>query len=763
MVRLPAVALEMLGSGISPGRASLRVNRLRRLPVTLLLALLLPLALAWYWLGLGLDELLFRRYRRVSVRAPVFILGVPRSGTTALHAALAHDPQFTTQRTWECLLAPAITHRYLFRGLARLDRRLGAPLQRLAGALNRRWIAPLAGAHPLAAHAPEEDYLALLAHLSAFILVLAFPDSSWLWRLGRGDQALAPAERERLMAQYRRAIQRHLYFHGQRRAAAGHPTYLAKNASFATLAGSLLDAFPDARIIACLRAPEGAVSSQLSSIEPALAALHGRIDRIELARRMQRQLGFAYRNLLDVLPRRAPAQSVFVPLGAQKRDLAGTIQATYTVLGLPLAPAFSAHLDTLSEQARSHRSGHRHQPEDYGLSAAGLRTAFADVHTAFEFDAETPIMAASLPALPPGRRVAVISDAAPERNGVGTYYSDLVAHLSDRLGQIMLIAAGSEATALPHWYEFRLPGDATQRMGLPSPRALRAALEDLAPQVVIIATPGPYGLLAARTANALGARVIFGLHTDYEALAGLYWGRVRGTLQRFGMAWVNRTLFRRADVVVSNSAHMHRLAERMGARQAVRVNTPIPRSFIDTPVTAPPVPPRRVLFVGRLASEKRVEQIIQAARSHPGLQFRIAGDGPLRECVESAAGELGNLDYLGWVDRARIIDILDATDILTLPSRVEAFGTVALEALARGRITLVSPGCGIADWAEFAPGLEVMRQDETVSTALERLLATPDAVLARTAQTGRDAACQMAEHCIDEWLELVNPDPERQQ
>ncbi|MEX0448719.1 sulfotransferase [Spiribacter sp. 221] len=751
MLRVLADALGLIGSGLLPRRQGLLRNGPRRWAVNLGLALILPWVLLYYWLGLWLDELFFRGYRRVAVQQPVFILGVPRSGTTALHEALAEDHQFTTQRTWECLLAPSITHRHLWRGLARADRRLGRPLRRLAGWLNRRWLAPLTDAHPMSLHAPEEDYLSLLPQLSAFILVVAFPDSDRLWRLGRGDIALADDERRRLMGQYRRVIQRHLYFHGTER------TYLAKNASHATLAASLLEAFPDARVVACLRDPAEVVSSQLSSLGPGLRALHGPIHQDELTRRMLAQLQFGYRNLLSVLPARAGDRSVFLPLGAQRQGLAEAIREVYAHLGLPLGTAFAERLDALDARARTHRSGHRHDLADYGLDDEQVAADFADIRSAFDFAATVVTPAGRQTPLAHRLRVVVVSDAAPQRNGVGTYYSDLVAHLDTRVAAIRLIANGSEGASIPHWHETALPGDATQRIALPSPGALRRIIADAAPEVIIVATPGPYGVLAGLMARRLGARLIFGLHTDYEALAGLYWGRLRGALNRLAMRGINRILFRRAGVVVSNSAHMHQLAREKGAHHAIRVNTPIPRDFLEAPLAPLQIPPRRVLFVGRLAAEKRVESVIEAAESQPGLDFRIAGDGPLRGEVEAAAARLGNLEYVGWLDRGRLLGMLDDSDLLVLPSQVEAFGTVALEAMVRGRLTLVSPGCGITDWPELADGLLVMDGRQTVATALGEVLArSPDELEAR-ARAARACSARMARQCIDEWMALIQP------
>ncbi len=749
MLRVLIDFVDLITAGLIPRHNAIAISWPRRAIVSLLAAVLLPPVLLYYWTGLAGDEIFHRRYKRIAVKKPLFILGVPRSGTTALHEALAQDQQFTTTQTWECLLAPTITHRYLWRHIARFDRRLGSPLRRIASRINQAWIAPLTNAHPLRLHAPEEDYLNLLPQLSAFILIIVSPENNRLWRLGRGDQALSPSEKQRLMRAYQRSIQRHLYFHGSDK------RYLAKNASYATLAGSLLDTFPDAQIIACLREPEQVVSSQLSSLLPTLTALYGHINHAAFNERMLRQLQFAYQNLLAKLPQQAPNQAIFLPLNAQRQSLGEAIEKIYATLGIPLSAVFAQRLAELAKQARNHRSGHRHALADHGLYEAELTERFADIHGAFDFARSTPQKAAELPAFKPALNVVVVSDAQPQRNGVGTYYADLVDHLQPHTRQLKLIAPGDEQSGIKHWFEMGMPGDASQRVCLPSPLSLYRYLSAHHPDVIVLAAPGPYGILAGMMARRLGSRCVLGLHTDFEALSSLYYGRFLGPFNRLLMRRINRLLFSRADAVVSNSEHMQKIARQKGARRSVKVKTPLPRALLDTPLTTLRTPPKRILFVGRLATEKNVHTLIEAAADHPTLTFAIAGDGPERPVVEAASHQHGNLSYLGWVARDQLVATLDNTDLLVLPSEVEAFGTVVLEAMARGRLALVSPGCGIADWPEFRPGLEIMQPGESTSQAITRILQQPPEQLAHKAALGRTQAEATARECVNEWRRLM--------
>lgn len=738
--------LSLIFSNLLP-RSSQRLRHLpRRVLLTLLALGLLPLVLLYYWAGLWLDEILFRRYRDVHVQKPLFILGVPRSGTTALHETLALDHQFTTTKTWECLLAPAISHRHLWTTMSQVDRAIGGPLRSLAAWLNHHLLKPLTQSHPLSATAPEEDYLTLLPQLSAFILIVGFPHSRWLWRLGRGDDALHPSETQKLMTQYRRSIQRHLYFHGPDR------TYLAKNASHGVLVGSLLEAFPDARFIACVRPPEEVVSSQIASLTPALSLLHGAFDQESFNQKIQQQLYFTYTHLLHMLPQHAPSRSLFIPLHAQRANLIDVIQTLYAQFSLPMEQAFTQHVRARAETASKWRSTHQHRLADYNLDREKVAIQYAKVTEHFDFRSQHPVISEQLRPYATGKRVVVVCDAAEERNGVGSYYTDLTAHLQTELAAISLI--GPET--VPHWHKLPLPGDATQSLSIPSPKSLFARLAHAQPHVIIVATPGPYGLMATLMAPYFGARVIFGLHTDYEALAGLYWGKVRSQINRWGMGLVNRLIMQRADVVISNAEPMHKLAMSKGAKCAIQVSTPIARDYIDAPRRPLQGPLRRILFVGRLAAEKRIDLCIAAAEELPDWDFLIAGDGPERDEVNAAANRLNNLTALGWVPRQALREVIDSADILVLPSTVEAFGTVALEAMIRGRVALVSPGCGIADWPELAAHLEVMQPDESLTDALRRLAQYETTMLTEKAQAGQMAAQAMALQCIDDWAAVIN-------
>ncbi|MCG2634102.1 MAG: sulfotransferase [Gammaproteobacteria bacterium] len=358
------------GRGLASAITGFRLKSLAAMLVFLPLFAVLQML---HWLGFLLDELCFPGYRKVPVNDPVFVLGVPRSGTTHLHRVLAADDRYTTFTTWECLFAPSIAERKLWSSLSRIDRLFGRPLHRLLGWITRRVSGGLKDVHAVDLKAPEEDYLVLLPVLACFILVIPFPSADFLWRMGLFDQGLPLPQRTRLMNYYRRCLQKHLYFHG------ADKHILSKNAAFASLSGSLLERFPGARVFCCWRSPLETVPSQLSSISGS-AALFGHPVDGRFRSQMLDMLAFGYENLQRVGAAAAADRWVTLPMAALNQGLAATIAAAYQQLGLDMSEEFRMNLAALQRGASSYRSAHAYTAEQYGLTADEIQTRFAHAY-----------------------------------------------------------------------------------------------------------------------------------------------------------------------------------------------------------------------------------------------------------------------------------------------------------------------------------------------------------------------------------------------
>lgn len=353
----------------------------------------------------------------------------------------------------------------------------------------------------------------------------------------------------------------------------------------------------------------------------------------------------------------------------------------------------------------------------------------------------------------PGPRVAFFSDAFPERNGTGAYYHDLLPQLAPRLAALAMHQPTTQARR--PLLSIAMPGDPNQRLVTPPLRVIGRRMTSLRPEVVVAVTPGLFGLLAVWHARRRGAPLIAAFHTDFEQLARIYWNPLSRWFVNLVVRNANRIICRHARLVLINNSGLTEGVRRLGASAVEVVGTPLPAEFLERPLR--PIEPRlrRVCFAGRLAPEKNVEQIIDAARELPGLEFVIGGEGPLRPQLEARAAGLDNVRFTGWLERGDLIDLIDDTSLLLLPSRFETFGSIALEAMARGRPALVSSAAGIHDWRSLDTCLLSLDEGGDLARRLRSLQGwAPERWEALSARC-RTAACSLNDTTIEQWHLLL--------
>ncbi len=128
-------------------------------------------------------------------------------------------------------------------------------------------------------------------------------------------------------------------------------------------------------------------------------------------------------------------------------------------------------------------------------------------------------------------------------------------------------------------------------------------------------------------------------------------------------------------------------------------------------------------FVGRLIGIKGEGIVIGLAERFPGVTFIIAGDGPNRPVVVTAARRLGNLRYLGLIPNTELPDYYRAADVVLVPSQYpEGFGRVICEALACGTPVIASRLGGIPDAMDDTVGVLCEGSAAAFEEALKLLL-----------------------------------------
>lgn len=89
----------------------------------------------------------------------------------------------------------------------------------------------------------------------------------------------------------------------------------------------------------------------------------------------------------------------------------------------------------------------------------------------------------------------------------------------------------------------------------------------------------------------------------------------------------------------------------------------------------------KICFVGRVSLAKGAEEILQAAKAFPDIQFQLGGE--ITEEVVSLA-KPSNVKFLGIMSHDDIIGLLDESDLFIFPSHTEGFSLALAESMARG-------------------------------------------------------------------------------
>lgn len=88
----------------------------------------------------------------------------------------------------------------------------------------------------------------------------------------------------------------------------------------------------------------------------------------------------------------------------------------------------------------------------------------------------------------------------------------------------------------------------------------------------------------------------------------------------------------------------------------------------------------RLLFIGRLDRQKGYDLLVEAARQlGETVDVRVIGSSVIGKHEDMELPP--NVTLLGWMNRPQIEAHLEAADLVAIPSRWEAFGLVALEAM----------------------------------------------------------------------------------
>lgn len=175
------------------------------------------------------------------------------------------------------------------------------------------------------------------------------------------------------------------------------------------------------------------------------------------------------------------------------------------------------------------------------------------------------------------------------------------------------------------------------------------------------------------------------------------WAFLRDTAEwkRRIYAGIERALQTRTDAIINVSRYEYQAALRYGLKkdnQTVIYSGISPEKGPIDPAVKLPLGKTNLLFVGRFDPPKGLDILLEAFNTCPrdDLHLTIIGDNVVGGGPKIEKKNTERITFLGWVPHEKLASYYTACDAVVMPSRWEAFGLVAIEAMKYGKPVIAS-------------------------------------------------------------------------
>jgi hypothetical protein len=289
------------------------------------------------------------------IREPLFIVGLPRSGTTLLHSLVAADPEHRCPLLWEVMMPSPPTS-------DGEQRRI----QRATKSCNYfNWLAPsFRHVHPVGAKVPQEC-VGLMAptFISDQFDTMFYVPSYRTWFF---QQDLRPAY------EYHRRFLQHLQFRQTAR------RWILKAPTHIFAMPALLSVYPDAVFVQTHRTPVDTMASVSSLVTILRNAFSNAVDPFIACREAIDYWSDTMDKFLHQRDRLPSSRICDVEYGELCRDPVATVERVYRHFGWTLTPQAQQRMHAFVASNADWQSGnHRYDLSQFGFSADEVLSAFS--------------------------------------------------------------------------------------------------------------------------------------------------------------------------------------------------------------------------------------------------------------------------------------------------------------------------------------------------------------------------------------------------
>ena len=305
------------------------------------------------------------------IRQPIFILGLPRSGTTFLHNVLGEDPANSVPRCWQAIYPhPAQT-----RIRVRPDPRPRKVARQFAAFLHL--VPELSSLHPLDARGAQE----CIEITGQVIRSMRFDTTHYVPSYERWLDESGHLEAYRF---HKRFLQHLQYQNGPGR-------WILKSPDHIYAFNELLEVYPDARFVFVHRDPLKVLPSVARLTEILRQPFTRKIDRLQIGRQVSDRwlLGSSLLITASESLKSSPERIFHVRYKDLVRNPFEVISALYRHFDLGLSAEGEARIKRYTTEREDGGYGRNHYRfEDYGLNSEAERKRYAPYIEHFQVGSE---------------------------------------------------------------------------------------------------------------------------------------------------------------------------------------------------------------------------------------------------------------------------------------------------------------------------------------------------------------------------------------
>ena len=349
------------------------------------LLIAVPITSTFHTICFFLDGIFYPDLRKVNVEEPIFMVGHARSGTTLTHRLLSQDGgRFSSFLLYE-LYFPSLIQKKVIRWIARFDEEHWRGL--LAGQVQawEEWrYGRMRNMHSMGLTQPEEDDIVLYWSMAAGFWITKMPYMGDLDFYAMNDWT--PHKRRRYNNFYRECVRRQLYLNGTQL------IHLSKNPMYSGRVASLIEAFPDCKIIVNVRNPYETIPSLMSLMRGGWKGMGwDDAQQAETLSILADQSFDTYLHPIEALDANPNTKAAIIDYRDLTSDPAATIEKLYSDLDLPMTEEYREVLAQQGKRERKHNAKHEYSLDQFGLKADEIRTRLDVLFDRFGWEDEAPV------------------------------------------------------------------------------------------------------------------------------------------------------------------------------------------------------------------------------------------------------------------------------------------------------------------------------------------------------------------------------------